>query len=153
MSSPEGSSVTFRRVPAGVRPVALARFARRLARQVARGAEFHVLITGDAELRRLNQRFRGQDAPTDVLSFPAGPAMPGISHALGDVAISAARARAQARQFGHGTEEEIRVLMLHGLLHLVGMDHETDGGRMARAERRWRRQFKLPGGLIERVRA
>lgn len=152
MSSPAGSSVTFRRVPAGVRPVALTRFARKLAREVGRGREFHVLITGDAELRRLNRQFRGKDAPTDVLSFPAGPALAGVVNGLGDVAISAARARAQAREFGHGTEEEIRVLMLHGVLHLLGLDHENDTGRMARAEKRWRREFKLPDGLIERVR-
>lgn len=140
-------------MPSGVRPRALARFLRKLEADVARGREFHVVITGDAELRRLNRAFRGKDAATDVLSFPAGPAHPGAAPALGDVAISAVRARAQAREFGHTTEEEIRVLMLHGVLHLLGMDHETDRGRMARAERRWRREFQLPGGLIERVRA
>jgi probable rRNA maturation factor len=67
------------------------------------------------------------------------------------VAISAARARAQARQYGHTAEQEVRLLMLHGVLHLLGMDHETDAGRMARAEKRWRAALKLPGGLIERV--
>ena len=67
------------------------------------------------------------------------------------MAISVARARAQARQFGHTTEDELRILMLHGVLHLLGMDHETDGGRMARAEKRWRRELGLPNGLIERV--
>jgi probable rRNA maturation factor len=157
MSSPEGSSITFRRVPAGVRPRALARFLRKLEAEVARGREFHVVVTGDAELRR---EFRGKDAATDVLSFPAdsGPEGPspynggGTRPALGDIAISGVRARAQAREFGHTTEEEIRILMLHGVLHLMGMDHETDSGRMARAERRWRRELKLPGGLIERAR-
>jgi probable rRNA maturation factor len=158
MSSPEGSSITFRRTPAGVRPRALARFLRKLEVEVARGREFHVLITGDAELRRLNRAFRGKDAATDVLSFPAGPGIPpaGAGHArpaLGDMAISGVRARSQARAYGHTTEEEIRILILHGVLHLLGMDHETDGGRMARAERRWRREYKLPDGLIERVRA
>ena len=67
------------------------------------------------------------------------------------LAVSAARARAQARCLGHATEDEIRVLMLHGLLHLMGMDHETDGGRMARAEKRWRRRLGLPIGLVERT--
>jgi probable rRNA maturation factor len=63
------------------------------------------------------------------------------------------RARAQAREFGHSTEEEVRILMLHGVLHLAGMDHENDHGRMARAERRWRQALGLPAGLIERVKA
>ena len=103
-------------------------------REVAKGGRFDCLITGDAELRRLNREFRGKDYATDVLSFPAAR-RPAI---LGDLAISAARARAQAREFGHTTEDEIRILMLHGVLHLLGMDHETDGGRMARAEKRWR---------------
>ena len=153
MSSPRSSRVTLRRVPAGVRPEKLERFARRLAAAVAGGREFHVVVTGDAELRRLNREFRGRDEATDVLSFPAAREMPGAGKGLGDIAISAARARAQAREFGHRTEEEIRILMLHGVLHLAGMDHESDGGRMARAERRWRRVLGLPGGLIERVRA
>jgi probable rRNA maturation factor len=96
----------------------------------------------------LNGRFRGKDYPTDVLSVPSGT--PG---ALGDIAISLQRARAQARQFGHSTETEVRILILHGLLHLRGLDHETDGGGMARAEKRWRTRLGLPGGLIERVRA
>jgi len=147
MSSPDGSSVTFRRVPSGVRPLALQRFARRLQREVSNGRVFDCLIAGDALLRRLNHRFRGQDYTTDVLSFPsaAGPR-------LGDLAISAARARVQARRFGHTTEQEIRILMLHGLLHLLGMDHESDRGRMARAEKRWRARLRLPCGLIERAR-
>jgi probable rRNA maturation factor len=67
------------------------------------------------------------------------------------VAISLPRARAQARAFGHSITQEIRVLMLHGVLHLLGMDHATDRGRMARAEKRWRTRLALPNGLIERV--
>jgi probable rRNA maturation factor len=81
------------------------------------------------------------------LSFPAdGDA------GLGDMAISAARAAAQAREYGHSRLDEIRILMLHGLLHLKGMDHQTDGGAMARAESRWRRKLGLPAGLIARSR-
>jgi probable rRNA maturation factor len=150
MSSPEGSTVTFRRTAADVRPRGLLAFARKLEREVAKGRTFDILITGDAELRKLNREFRGQDYPTDVLSFP-GVGGPGGRPHLGDLAISVARARAQAKQFGHSTEQEVRILMLHGLLHLLGMDHEMDGGRMARAERRWRRELGLPDGLIERV--
>lgn len=154
MASPEGSTVTFRRVPADVRAKAVAGFARKLERQVAKGRPFDCLITGDAELHRLNYAFRGKDCPTDVLSFPTGVGLPaGPAHSLGDLAISAVRARAQARRFGHTTEQEIRILMLHGLLHLLGMDHETDRGRMARAEARWRRELGLPNGLIERTRS
>ncbi|MBZ5621806.1 MAG: rRNA maturation RNase YbeY [Acidobacteriia bacterium] len=163
MISPEGSTVTFRRVPTEVRPRAILNFARKIEREVSKGRAFDCLITGDAELRRLNREFRGKDEPTDVLSFPVGGvcfSLPG-NHArqakagpttLGDVAISLARARTQARDFGHATEQEIRVLMLHGLLHLLGMDHETDRGQMARAEKRWRARLGLPNGLIERVR-
>lgn len=114
--------------------------------RVARGREFHCRISGDAELRRLNRDFLGHDYPTDVLSFPSGE-----EDRLGDLAISIQRARAQSRQFGHHVEQEIGVLMLHGVLHLLGLDHETDGGRMARTESRWRRELGLPGGLIERA--
>jgi probable rRNA maturation factor len=149
MSSPEGSSVTFRRVPATLRRTAIERFARRLQKEVAHGAPFDTLITGDAELRRLNRDFRRKDYTTDVLSFPAGE----MGTGLGDLAISLARARAQAREYEHATETEIQVLMLHGVLHLLGHDHEVDGGQMARLEKRWRARLGLPAGLIERVRS
>ena len=151
MSSPDGSTVTFRRVPAGVRPLALRRFARRLERELCDGRPFDCLITTDAELHRLNRDFRGKDSATDVLSFPVSNPRGEVS--LGDIAISHHRARSQARDFGHSAETEIRILMLHGVLHLLGMDHETDGGRMARSEKRWRARFHLPNGLIERARA
>ena len=149
MSSPDGSTVTFRRVPASFPRRAVERFALRLQKDVARGRAFDCLITGDTELRRLNRDFRGKDYVTDVLSFPAAP--PSLT--LGDLAISLGRARAQAREFGHKIEEEVQILMLHGLLHLLGMDHEEDSGQMARAEKRWRTKLGLPNGLIERVSA
>jgi len=163
MSSPAGSTVTFRRAPADFGRGAVERFARVLQAEVTKGRSFDCLITGDAELRRLNRKFRGQDHATDVLSFPASPLPNGHGSAgaygaatvreryLGDVAISVARARAQARQYGHTPEQEIQILLLHGVLHLLGMDHETDRGRMARAEKRWRARLGLPDGLIERV--
>src|SRR5580700_11537394 len=116
MNSPEGSTVTFRRTPTELRPRALVNFARKLQFEVSQRRPFDCLITGDAELRRLNREFRGLDYPTDVLSFPAdGPAI----H-LGDLAISLGRARAQAREFGHDINQEVEILMLHGLLHLMG---------------------------------
>ena len=157
MSSPEGSSVRFRRVPASLRRAPIARFARTLKKEVGKGRPFDTLIAGDAELRRLNRDFRGKDYPTDVLSFPTEPRPgypPGAGSGafLGDIAISLGRARAQAREFGHTIEQEVQILMLHGVLHLVGHDHETDAGAMARAEKRWRAKLGLPNGLIERVR-
>ena len=148
MSSPEGSTVTFRRVPAGIRRKPVQSFAQLLQSEVAKGLAFDCLITGDAEMRRFNRDFRGKDYATDVLSFPSAG-----GGSLGDLAISAARARAQAREFGHSVEDEIRILMLHGVLHLLGFDHEVDGGKMARAEKRWRKHLGLPNGLIERVSA
>ncbi len=102
------------------------------------------LITTDAELRRLNREFRKKDYATDVLSFPGSP---------GEIAVSFDRAAEQAAEMGHPVDAELRILMLHGLLHLSGMDHETDSGEMAKAEARWRKKFKLPVGLIERAHA
>lgn len=154
--SSDGSTVIFRRAPASLRRRPVERFARRLETGLARGRGFDCLITNDSELRRLNREFRGKDAVTDVLSFPANPATEPRSSAsgsLGDIAVSLARARAQARAFGHTVEQEIQILMLHGVLHLMGMDHETDAGHMARAEKRWRAALGLPHGLIERVRS
>jgi probable rRNA maturation factor len=141
--------ITFRRKPDHLDTNSLEEFAEQLRRRVLRGQEFHCLITGDAELARLNQAFRGKSGPTDVLSFPQDHSN-GNGYA-GDLAISLARARAQARQFGHSLAEEICVLMLHGALHLKGMDHETDAGEMAKTERRWRKTLALPAGLVERV--
>lgn len=153
----EGSTVTFRRVPENLRRAMegkLCLFAKTLETAIGRGRPFDCLITTDAELRRLNRDFRGKDEITDVLSFPVFGSWPPVpSPRLGDLAISLPRARAQAGRFGHELEQEIRILMLHGVLHLLGMDHETDGGRMERAEKRWRAQLGLPAGLIERVRS
>jgi probable rRNA maturation factor len=147
--------VVFRRVPAAVPRATLERFARDLRDEVADGHEFECLITSDRELRRLNREFRGKDEPTDVLSFPAAQtpaAGQEIRPALGELAVSWERAEAQAAEYGHALESELRILMLHGVLHLLGMDHETDRGRMARVEARWRLRFHLPNGLIERAR-
>lgn len=130
----------------GLKSAPLEEFAALLRDRVCGGRPFCCRITGDAELRRLNLAFLGKDYATDVLSFPSGAA----AGSLGDVAISAARAAEQATVHGHGLGTEIRILMLHGVLHLAGHDHETDGGRMRRLESRRRRELGLPGGLIER---
>ncbi len=98
-----------------------------------------VRFTGDRAIRRLNREFRGRDAATDVLSFPGGPTPEGRH--LGDIAVSVPAARRQARDRGHGVERELRLLVLHGLLHCLGYDHERDGGEMARLERRLRRRW------------
>ena len=138
----------FLRVPNGLPRRRLREFARQLAAAVADGRRFTCLLTDDRELRRLNRQFLGKDYPTDVLSFPE----PGPDDFLGEMAVSVERAAAQAREYGHAVEDEIGILMLHGLLHLTGMDHETDRGRMARAEKRWRKALGLPAGLVERAR-
>src|ERR1039457_6687767 len=124
MPSPEGSSVAFRRVPASLRRAPIERFARTLQKEVAKSRPFDTLISGDAELRRLNRDFRGKDYPTDVLSFPSPappePRLPAGGQFLGDIAISLGRARAQAREFGHAIEQEHQILLLHGVVHLCG---------------------------------
>ena len=111
----------------------------------ARGA-MTVAIVSDARVRALNRKFRRQDKATDVLSFPAEE-----RGYLGDVVISSGVAERQARDAGHSLATELRVLALHGLLHLLGYDHERDDGQMARLERRLRRQGGLREGLIERA--
>jgi probable rRNA maturation factor len=118
-------------------------------RLVTPGRGVVCVITDDRELRALNRRFLRKDFPTDILSFPA-PIEKGNGTA-GEMAISLDRAAAQAQEFGHSVDHELRILMLHGLLHLAGMDHEIDQGEMARAEVRWRKRLKLPAGLVERV--
>jgi len=112
-----------------------------------------VLLTDDEGIRDYNRRFRSVDEPTDVLSFPTGSGDPGASgHYLGDLVISSERAAAQAAEIGHGVEEEIEVLVLHGVLHLLGHDHETDEGQMRSLEARLARElFGGMRGLIERV--
>jgi probable rRNA maturation factor len=143
------SSLIFQRVPRTFSRRSLKALAGRIQAHIAPDASFTCLIARDAELQRLNREFLGRDYPTDVLSFPS----PGPDGFLGEIAISADRAVEQARQYGHAPEDEIGILLLHGVLHLLGMDHERDRGRMARAEQRYRKELDLPSGLIERVRA
>src|SRR5207302_10710207 len=107
-----------------------------------------VLETRRRELQALNDRSRKRNKATDVLSCPP---MPGMRNELaGDVAISAEIAKRSARQLGHSVAQEIKILALHGILHLAGYDHENDRGQMARKEMQLRTLFSLPNGLIER---
>jgi probable rRNA maturation factor len=142
-------SKTFR---AGVlRKRELARFVASAASELALAGEVSVLLAGDERIRELNRGFRGEDKSTDVLSFPSAPHFPGGGHA-GDLAISLETAARQAGERGHTLEFEVKVLLLHGLLHLAGYDHETDSGEMAQRENRLRKKLALPLGLIERER-
>ncbi|MDP6579736.1 MAG: rRNA maturation RNase YbeY [Vicinamibacterales bacterium] len=134
-----------RRKPAGTLPLWLARVAPRVAVGVVA-----VALVGDRKMRDLNRRFRAVDAVTDVLSFPADPAPtasgPGPARLLGDIVIATGRASRQARAAGLTEQQEWRRLALHGLLHLLGYDHERDDGRMQRLERRLQRRGGLPVG-------
>jgi probable rRNA maturation factor len=157
----------------GVSVRALAQFAARAQGAAGVRGEVDVLITSSAQIRRLNRRFRGQNTATDVLSFPSGDGkihhggaetprnsfskffvpscLRGGRCAAGDIAISAEIGAHNARRLGHSPADELKILILHGLLHLAGYDHETDAGEMARKERRLRRALGLPTALIERT--
>jgi probable rRNA maturation factor len=127
----------------------LARFLSLAQNAVRLKGEVTVLLTSDAAIRKLNRQFRGKDKATDVLSFPAEGI--GAEEIAGDLAISVATARKQAIEQNHSLSTEIKVLILHGLLHLAGHDHEADNGKMARRERQLRSKLNLPQGLIERA--
>ncbi|HKW67393.1 MAG TPA: rRNA maturation RNase YbeY [Terriglobales bacterium] len=132
----------------GATSTMLGRFLARAQRAAGLRGEVNVLIAGSREIRQLNQRYRGQDKATDVLSFPSdGGAGKGFA---GDIAISADLAAQSARRFGHAPAEELKILLLHGVLHLAGYDHERDNGRMAGREERLRTQLGLPTALIAR---
>ncbi|HWG16857.1 MAG TPA: rRNA maturation RNase YbeY [Acidobacteriaceae bacterium] len=147
---PQGIGQT---VEAGLARASLLRFLRLARAAVGLEGEVHVLLSDDATLRRLNRQFRGKDKPTDVLSFPAGPttAFSAQKELAGDLAISLEIAAKQAKHFGHTVGDEVRVLILHGLLHLAGLDHEQDKGQMAAREAELRSELGLSGGLIERM--
>jgi len=127
----------------------LTRFVREARRAVGLAGAVDVLLANDGTLRRLNRDFRGKDKATDVLSFPAAAELEG--EFAGDLAISLDTAARQAREHGHSLRDEVRVLLLHGLLHLSGMDHETDRGEMAAREAELRERLRLKSGLIARI--
>jgi probable rRNA maturation factor len=130
-----------------LRQAALARWLTGVAPAKARGV-VTIALVGDATMRRLNKRFAGHDCVTDVLSFLASGSP---DPCLGDLAIATGVAARQAAALGHTFATELRVLALHGLLHLLGYDHATDAGQMARIERRLRRKGRLKEGLIDRA--
>ena len=129
-----------------VRERALALFAGKAQRAVGLRGDVVIFVTCSEEMQKLNREYRGKDEPTDVLTFPS--LSPRV---LGDIAISAEIATANAAELGHSTEAEVKVLILHGLLHLAGYDHETDEGEMQTRETTLRRKLGLPVGLIERA--
>lgn len=138
----------------------LAAWLRRVAPPRARGA-VSIAIVSDQCVRALNKTYRRKDYATDVLSFPISSPPPRtrgtvcsvVESFLGEIVIARGVAKRQARDAGHSERTELRVLALHGLLHLLGYDHEIDAGRMRRVERRLRRKGGLHEGLIERASA
>lgn len=155
------SLVIFEKHVVGLTQTALARFVARAARAARLRGSVNVLVTSSAEMKSLNRRFREKDEPTDVLSFPAvdQAARTGRITSLrtrevaGEIAISSDIAARNARVLGHAPGVEIKILALHGILHLRGYDHERDRGQMARLEEKLRHQLHLPTGLIERVKS
>jgi probable rRNA maturation factor len=131
----------------------LARFLKSAQAAVGLKGQVTVLLTTDEAIRGLNKRFRAKNKATDVLSFPAEGANrgSGAERIAGDLAISVTTALRQAKEQEHPLWTEIKVLILHGLLHLAGFDHEIDDGKMARREGLLRGKLRLPQGLIERV--
>jgi probable rRNA maturation factor len=127
----------------GAAATALNRFVRKAQWLAGVRGEVDVLITGNRRVRELNRLFRRKNKPTDVLSFPREEG--------GDIAISFDIAAENGRRYGHGSMVELKILVLHGMLHLAGYDHERDNGRMAAREARLRAQLKLPTALIERA--
>lgn len=121
-------------------------FAKKAHRAVGLKGDLGILITGDAEMKALNHQFRRKNKPTDVISFPAF-----LKGLAGDIAISADIADKNAGRFGHSLTDELQILLLHGMLHLAGHDHERDAGEMAKVEGKLRRRFGLTDSLISRT--
>jgi len=137
---------------AGLSEQSLSRFILRARRVVQLSGPVNVLVTSSAAMRSLNLRFRGKNKATDVLSFPAlaSSRTNGKPSLAGEIAISADIALENALRLRHSPALEIKVLTLHGILHLAGYDHERDNGEMARKEAALRRKLRLPSALIER---
>jgi probable rRNA maturation factor len=146
--------VILQKKVAGLNEKALERFVLAARKAVGLRAPVNVLVTSNAAVRSLNRQFRGQNKATDVLSFPSTPSTDKIrkpATLAGDVAISADIALKNSIRLGHPAIQEIKILALHGILHLAGFDHERDNGEMARTEAKLRRALRLPASLIERA--
>jgi probable rRNA maturation factor len=144
--------VILQKKVAGVSEASLDRFLLRAKGVVGLRGGVNVMVTSSAEMRSLNSRFRGLNQATDVLSFPSPLQVGGKKRLAGEIAICAEIAARNAVLFGHSPALEIKVLALHGLLHLAGMDHERDNGQMARKEAHLRQRLHLPSTLTERAR-
>lgn len=146
--------VHLQRKITGLNESALQRFVARARKAVGVRGTVNVLVTSSAAIRSLNRQFRNQNKATDVLSFPYGSPTTELRKRpklAGDIAISADIARQNSVRLGHPVAQEIKILALHGILHLAGFDHERDNGQMARKEADLRRALRLPVALIERV--
>lgn len=141
--------VILQKKVAGVSTQSLNRFVRRARKAAGLKGTVNVLITGNAAMRSLNSRFRKKDKATDVLSFPS--ALAGSRAFAGEIAISAEIAAQNSMRLGHAPAVEVKILTLHGILHLAGYDHERDNGEMARKEENLRRALRLPPALIDRT--
>ena len=137
----------------GVSAESLGRFVARARRIAGLRGLVNVLITTNARMRSLNSQFRGKNKSTDVLSFPDSSGQRTSTSLAGELAISAEIATENALRLGHTPASEVKVLVLHGILHLAGYDHERDNGSMARKEAKLRRALNLPLALIERNRS
>lgn len=140
--------IIFQKRVAGLVEPSLSRFVTRARHAAGLKGTVNVLLTSSADMKSLNRRFRGKDKPTDVLSFPAEPDQKELA---GEIAISVEIAAKNARALGHSPADEVKILVLHGLLHLRGYDHECDNGQMAKREKQLRARLHLPLGLIERT--
>lgn len=139
--------VLSRRIP-GLSERALSAFLTSACRAAGLKGTATVLVTSSHRMRKLNAQFRGKDHSTDVLSFPSPSFVEGFN---GDIAVSGDIAARNARAFGHSVANEVKILVLHGVLHLAGYDHVSDNGEMADRESRLRRKLGLPAALIERA--
>jgi probable rRNA maturation factor len=146
--------VILQKKVAGLSQSAMERFVLRARRAAGLRGNVNVLVTSNAALRILNREFRDKNKPTDVLSFPAAASQTGSrkrAPLVGEIAISAEIALQNALHLGHSPAQEVKILTLHGILHLAGFDHERDNGEMARKELKLRQALRLPVGLIERA--
>ena len=129
---------------------ALDAFVQRVQKRIGLQGQVNILLADDATLKQLNREFRGKNQSTDVLSFPAIQIAGAPQAQAGDLAVSLDTAARQASEHRHSLQTEVKILLLHGLLHLAGFDHETDSGEMRERETELRTRFRLPCSLIMR---